>query len=460
MIILISGCEEKQILSPDPKLKSTEQISYITDAEVFAPTIVFTAGWEAMEDETEQSESNFNKPVPPPFLECISSFERIPLTGNIVHYKFILKVGPGAYDQIGIHRVIKERKPFRPVKTKDVLFYQHGDAKDFEGMMLPGTRQPNTPDEFGMAIYLAQNDVDVWGIDQAWTMVPDGLGDYSFMANWGISKQVDDLNLAIGVARFTRLLTGNGLKKVILAGYSSGVTTTIALVNEETQLPKGKRQVDGYIPIDLSIKSDYPPINQYWEQQYYYYLDKITNGIYEDPIIFGPIGILARTDPSGPSPIFPGFTNLQTALYFGGGNIFGIIPFHYVAGIWENNFPIDFQFLTIDEFLDFLVIAVPYEPTQFMLDIGALLSDAIDVPFDDHFSEITVPILNVAPAGGFGEYTRYGISLMGSSDVTHIIPRTRPVGEELFDIAHIDIFIGNNAETVVWQPILNWIKAH
>ncbi len=36
------------------------------------------------------------------------------------------------------------------------------------------------------------------------------------MKNWGLRKNVDDLKLAVSVARVTRLLTGSGYATVVL----------------------------------------------------------------------------------------------------------------------------------------------------------------------------------------------------------------------------------------------------
>ena len=30
----------------------------------------------------------------------------------------------------------------------------------------------------------------------------------------------------------------------------------------------------------------------------------------------------------------------------------------------------------------------------------------------------------------------------------------------MYDFAHIDIFIANNAEEYAWRPMLDWINAH
>ncbi len=104
-------------------------------------------------------------------------------------------------------------------------------------MFLPGTLSETTPDDFGAAIYWARQGVDVWGIDQAWTLVDAATEDFGFMADWGIDKQSADLGHAVALARMARAFTGHPHDPMNVLGYSSGSATGYALVNAETQLP-------------------------------------------------------------------------------------------------------------------------------------------------------------------------------------------------------------------------------
>jgi hypothetical protein len=390
----------------------------------------------------------------------INGYNREVVAEDIVHYTYTIGVGPGPYNRIGIHRVVRELSPNRPVKTDQALFYQHGDAKNFVGMMLPGLNSPTTPDDFGMAVFLARNGVDVWGIDQAWNLLPDDITDFAFMADWGLQKQQEDLRTAMAIARLARYLTGSGLDKMILAGYSSGVATGFAALNAETQVRAGGRNIKGYIPIDLPIKTDIAELQEVFESEYYRTQEILDNGDYEDFISFRMMGQMARNNPNDESPVFPGFTNLQAALFIGAGPIFGSTHVHYLAGVWEDDFPAGFQFLTNEQWFDFMEAAPLYEPALFINDYSVLMTEIKDSPFDDHFAEINVPILNFAGAGGMGRLTEYGISRIGSADVTHHIVQLYPTDEALFDFGHIDIFIANNAPDVAWPAILEWINAH
>jgi hypothetical protein len=390
----------------------------------------------------------------------LMNYERQVISGNIVHYKFEVAVGSGQYDKIGIHRVVKEMAPNKPVVTDRTVFFQHGSAKDFVGMALPGLYSSNTPDDFGIAYFMAKNDVDFWGIDQAWTLVPESVTDPDFMADWGIEKNFTDLRTGMAIARIARFLTSDLLDKLKLSGYSSGVTTGYAGLDHEAQLEEVVRHAKGFITIDMATKSNNDIFNSSWNDYMVFYKGLYDSGVYQDNIIFKPVGNLARTDPDGDSPIIPGFTNKQTALYFGTAPLFGGSLFHYIAGIFDNGMAVDLKYVTLDQWYDFLESAVAYEPILLTLDQIVLVNDIGVSDFDNHFKEITIPIYNVSPGGGFAELSETAFPLLGSQDITSYIPRLYSPDQAEIDFGHIDIFIANNAETVIWKPMLDWIKTH
>ncbi|HOT97435.1 MAG TPA: hypothetical protein PLG50_02185 [bacterium] len=420
------------------------------ESEAVALDLMKASAWEA------DASATAKKYTP----KALPFFKREVLTGDIVHYSFQVKVGVGTYDVIGIHRVVKETKTGQPIKTKKNLFLQHGDSKDFTGMFLNGVRTPNVADDFGIAIFLARNDIDVWGIDQNWTLVPASVTDFTFMKDWGIDNQVSNLRFAMEIARFARTFSGCGNNALNLSGYSSGVLTGYALLNEEAKLAKNKRVVAGWIPVDCPYKCNDPKGVEALATAYQSYKAKVDAGDYVEVQLFPLAGQAARDNPDGASALIEGFTNLQVAMYFCAAPVLPPIIFHYFAGIMESEFPVDLQYLTKAEAIDFLIDSVPYEADHFELDYCAIISDAVPVPWDDNLGSITVPVFNVAAAGGMGDLTPYTTTLLGSTDVQNLIVRLHPAGEEAIDFGHIDLFMAHNAEALVWTPILNWVKAH
>jgi hypothetical protein len=173
------------------------------------------------------------------------------------------------------------------------------------------------------------------------------------------------------------------------------------------------------------------------------------------------MGELAETDPNGDSPLEPGLTNLQFAIVAGSwpDPESGASPwYHFFAGVWENDFPVDFAFSQVPAAVDFYQTASPFEPTAFVRDYSAISCDEIDLPFDDHLGEIEVPTLLLGAGGGFGETGLYTLSLLGSSDIsTEIVSLTTPAES---DFGHIDLWVADDAPDLVWTPLLGWLEDH
>jgi hypothetical protein len=69
-------------------------------------------------------------------------------------------------------------------------------------------------------------------------------------------------------------------------------------------------------------------------------------------------------------------------------------------------------------------------------------------------------VLYIGAGGGFGEYGVYTTTLLGSTDVTSLIVSKVPATQRLIDYGHADLFLANDAEELVWAPMLEWIQAH
>jgi hypothetical protein len=398
----------------------------------------------------------------PPMGCPVTGFQRTEILPGIVHYRAVLQNGPGMYEKIGIHRVVREMRPGYPLKQVERIFLQHGDVKDFVGMFLPALYSANVPQDFGLAVYLAQNNVDVWGIDQAWNQVPQDLADYSFMENWGLQYQIDALRSALAVAREVRYLQGGSGDRFNLLGYSSGGITGYALLNYETQLSKKERHVQSYVSADMN----YDSLDPDWTASFcndinLYYIDALNAGEYGYNLGFRTVGLLAQGDPGGASPIFPGFTNLQVALYLGTAPLFGTTPVHYLAGVFdETGFPIGMQYVTTPQWIDFMASGFDWEPTQFLYDYSTVLCDQYGAPFDDYLADIKVPVLNWGAGGGIGPYGTATLGPLGSKETADYVVSTHPPEEIYLDFGHIDLFAGWNAPELAWPVLLEWIRAH
>jgi hypothetical protein len=68
-------------------------------------------------------------------------------------------------------------------------------------------------------------------------LVPFATVDFSFMQQWDLGTDVEDLRLALLTARLTRLATGSWFGQLHLLGWSRGGMTGYLYLNAETQSP-------------------------------------------------------------------------------------------------------------------------------------------------------------------------------------------------------------------------------
>ena len=397
----------------------------------------------------------------------VSPVERRALTANVAEYFFKVRVGPGPFDEIGVHRVVKEVAPNVPIHARNAVFLTHGDIWNFRAAFLTGAHP--------IPVFLAESGVDVWGIDFRWTFVPATVTDLSFMKTWGLEQDARDLGIAIGAARIARAYTGSGLGKIDLLGWSRGGQIGYAYLNAETRLPPGLRQVKGFIPVDIYLKTNVPQLQAFACQRQQNTEATIVGGGFANPSggLIQALGVLAATDPNGSSilngPPFnlPGFNNRQAGLLVGEATFLflaGLEPtpfYHFTGGTFDaQGKPSGLLYTNEQNLFGLEQRSSPVQPNQELADADAATCGQTDVHFDDHLAQIRVPILYVGAGGGFGEFGVYTTTLLGSKDVTvHIVHKT-PADQRLADFGHADLFLAGDAQTLVWQPILDWVRAH
>jgi len=463
MVLLAGGCQHDPVAPPDTPAAATDLAPAGFDAELAAGEIVAMSGWEfapevALPDRVAGRD--------PKCLNWILDWSREVLTGDVVHYAYLVQVGPGEHDRIMVHRVVKERRPYRPINTRHAIFLQHGDAVGWV-KFLYGHEAPSVPDDHAVAIYLAQRDVDVWGIDQNWVLVPEETTDFGFMQDWGMDNQLANLNAGLAVARYTRLFTGCGFRKMHLLGYSSGGTTGYAYINAEATVPYGHRHVKGYVCADVMYKfaPEDDATRQFMCDDVDLMREWMDDGAYVYPINFEQIGELAANDPDGDSPVFPGYTNRQVALILGGAT-WTTWPFnswwHYFGAYFDpdTGLPTDFRFLDFEWVTDFMRLGCPWEALRFLIDYEAIMCDEEDLPWDDNLALVDLPILYLEPAGGMGTTGRYTLGLFTNADTEILTVSLLPPEQITEDVGHIDIWTMPQAPELVWAPLFDWIVSH
>jgi hypothetical protein len=458
---LLAGCgRESTPTSPGtpPATMATDPV----DTELAAAEVVLACGWD-FDAEVAFPASLAN------LLDknghCIvRDFQREVLVGDIVHYSLVLSVGPGEYDVIGLHRVVRERRPYVPIRAPQSLFLVHGMGKDFTGCFLPGRKSPLLPDDFGFAVFMAQHDVDVWGIDSSYLLVPLGVGDFSFAQDWGMDKCIDDIETGVAVARLVRLFTGNGLRKMTLGGYSQGGLMGFGLLNRETQLRPGRRTIGSYISMDSGLGSDDPYLKEIACASFIPYLERWEAGIYaiwDDPDgFYYDIGYFAQTDPYGSSPYYGEFTNLQVFLFFTATSTPPSTEHYWAASFDESEMPVDFTYTTRVSATEFWMRWAPMNPpTHQWVDINAILCGENDSAWETHLGEVDMPVLSLEAAGGGGPGQAGTLDRLVNADVTRHVVRILPPEDAWLDFGHVDLFTAENAAVEAWQPTLDWIES-
>jgi hypothetical protein len=395
----------------------------------------------------------------------VTAFTRRPITFDVAEYSVELRVGPEAHDVIGLHRVVRELSPNRPMHTEKAVMMAHGDIWGFDAAFLAGGSPESIP------VYLAENGVDVWGIDFGWTLVPAGETDFSFMARWSVDRDIADLRAAIGVARAVRSSTQHDRRPFKLLGWSRGGQIGYGFLSEETQRPSLVRLVDGFIPVDIYLKTDDETLRARACARYADRQTQLAAGTYADSTgaLVSTLGTLAIDAPSDPSFLIPSLTNAEVGLFAGamtfalqGGN--EPAPFyHFTGGVFdERGVPVDLAYTDARRFLELETLGAPYQPVQLLSDAEAALCDdpRVDVGFDDHLGEITTPVFYVGADGGFGNAGLYTTHLLASTDVSAHVVDLLPPEAQIAEIGHVDIFHGEDAEALFWQPILSWIQRH
>jgi hypothetical protein len=153
-------------------------------------------------------------------------------------------------------------------------------------------------------------------------------------------------------------------------------------------------------------------------------------------------------------------TNEQfVSLVFTSGN--DPIGWHFLGSYFDDNgMPSGFRFTPFDWILDMCCADPPYSPMQLNFDMSVELCAHGETPLHQQFRKVRVPILYVGAAGGVGQFGEYSNSLTASSNITKLIIQLLPDDQRTMDYGHADLVAADNAETLVWLPILSWIQDH
>ena len=387
--------------------------------------------------------------------------ERTELGEGISHYVWQLDLGPGEFDEVRLHRVVRDRDALDPDRAVDAVFTMPGSPNFWEPIFLPSAYSAAAGPDLSMAFFLAQNGIDVWGIDYAWALVPAGTTDFGFMEGWGVQKDVGLAYEALEAARSIRVATGQGNGRMHVLGFSYGVPVAVGMAGMEMDLPPGRRLIKGLIMADYELIPEDPELRAKACANAPRTDARIAAGVYVDPAgsSLVTMGTLAKTDPEGASPFFPAFTNLQFALLIGAVNPGS--SWHFVGGEFgPGGVPTGLSFTDESLWVDLLRSSPPYSPLQTLADIQwSRCRTGVDVSFDDRLGAIGLPILDLDAAGGAGPGS-YTASQTATKDYQQILVQLLPDGLAALDFGHGDLFLSPEAEASAWSPLLDWLVDH
>ncbi|MGB5821456.1 MAG: hypothetical protein WBG90_18380 [Saonia sp.] len=395
----------------------------------------------------------------------ILKIKRSVLSGDIAHYQILVRMGKGPYDIVRIHRVVKETRRYRPVRTSGNVFMVHGSSQDFDDIFLrPGV---DTPDEQNSSPYfLASQNIDVWGIDLGWTLVPLETTDFSSFQDWGTTKDTRHVLKSMAIARLVRGLSRQGFGRMNLLGFSYGGNLAYSAAYKENRQHRILRDIKGIIPADWAMlyapeddeyRGNICSTGQAAEASY-------SDGVYQNSngAVFATVGRAALSDPTGDSPFAPGFTNYQFAIFAAA--VPGPLPqapnWHFLGGEFDGQTPTGLLYTDPERWLKLLVSLAPHQPTYNAVEGFGKFCEEKVATIEKQLGEIKVPILYLGAAGGFGEQGIYSTTRTRSNDVSIHIASKQPDELRAIDYGHADIFMADDASQMVWEPLRNWLVNH
>lgn len=382
------------------------------------------------------------------------------VTGDVYHYRFTLPLGTGPNARIQVHRVVRERLPGLPRPTTGSIVLMHGDFSSFDTNFVPSTGG-------GLAPWLAERGVDVWGIDRRWALAPEVGADLSDFDAMSLDQELDDLEIALAFVRTVRALTGAGADRVTLSGFSRGGMLAYFYAAGEEARPPLRRHLKGLVPLDVyaSLPPDAVGAHAFNCATAAGEYEALAAGVVDVPNeLQATTGRLALADPAGQSPFFAfPVTNREWFL-----SLVGETYFYFPA---TRNYHLNAPLLDADRFVvgltasdeeviaTWLAEAVPHQSMRESADTDALICG--DAPRADlALAHIQVPLFAIAVAGGYGARALHSPTQVSSTDVTTLLIRRLPVEREPEDFGHADLLFAPDAPALAWQPLLAWLRAH
>lgn len=383
---------------------------------------------------------------------------RVLIAGDLYHYTFVIPVGTGPNAALRIHRVVRERAPWRPRPTRGGALLMHGDFATFSTNF--------APDGSGLAPFLAERGLDVWGLDRRWTLPTAPDADLSDFKDMGVAQELDDIGAALAFARALRLAGGDGADRLALIGFSHGAQLAYLYAAVEGGRPAAQRHVKALVPMDIYAElapEDADLAAAACANSALEY-DLVAKGVTDSPNdFFITLGRLDRTAPADASPFFTGLTNAESFLLTAG-QTYQFAPYtpryHLAAPVLSGGVAIGLRESPRTRIEAWFEHAAPHQALRESADLDALWCGTTPPPVVAPLSQIRVPLYYLGAAGAFGSHGVYSTTRVASTDVTvHIVERlsTDRIAE---DFGHGDLLYATDAPKLAWEPLTKWLSSH
>ncbi|MGH8012798.1 MAG: alpha/beta hydrolase [Candidatus Binataceae bacterium] len=340
----------------------------------------------------------------------VRSFKNTP---QVHQWSFEAKRGPSPFDRIGLERLSRGSKP--PVDPEIVVLYLPGTNMNGEAA-IDNTR-------YSMPLYMAAHGVDFWSLDYRTHFIPPetpitSLGE---LRGWTDAMFESDIDAAV---RFIMATTGR--RRIVLSGFSRGVSFAYLYAVEHPQNVEGLLLFDGWIP--QRAAGTPPPGHIVDDIDGKHLTYKLRQALLEDVI----------RDANGPAPLKKYKTaadNLAHVVYdspsFGGhGGLANAL------GGFSDPSVLARQLIIFDRYWPAIQdYEAPFTPAR----MATLKSSQIPV--------IAFSSTNISPQ--WPKQVAQSAHATGSAEVRVI---TLP------EWGHLDVICGTHAEREVFAPALAWLK--
>jgi alpha-beta hydrolase superfamily lysophospholipase len=368
----------------------------------------------------------------------------------------------GPYDKIALHRLVKTG-----ITPKGAVFIYEGWAGGSSGeraISNPPNDNWTKLENFSQPIYWANRGFEVYAMDFRTHFIPDdlNLSQASYIANWGFDQMMSDMKEGVNKAKEV-----SGFLKIFMVGHGNGAT---AIVNYAALY--GKEDLRGIILLDADLPGPQGPVvaKRGNETNTYNLTLTINSMIAMGTWAITPSSLSATTHarnqyavdhPGAPAEYPPG-TPLSPAInpltnktwaniteYMVYTNYYG----SYGPGGLSNLYG---GYGNITVYLQYMILQDRLIPARYSLESNAWINwvncPYLKYDFDDHYSEINVPVLAISSqlfsnrTGAF----RF-INGLATADFTGIM---------LPNYGLFDLVIGTYSARDVSQPALEWMVNH